>query len=355
MSELPPVQANRNGPWLVLGLVTVGLVLLVLGLAWWAGIGRSEEAGPVVARHFDRAAAQREAQALGSQLTTAIGGGQASRMLPQLEQLVRRYPGFADAHTLLAQAYIASGRPRSAYEELEKSLQLNPLQAELHELAGTIAVKLNRLDEAEKHYRAAVGQESRKAKPRLLLAQVLIQENKLDEAEKVILQALVLDSNSHTGYALLADVFARQDKLPLALQEIDKAIAHEPANNREVVIQYARTKSQLLRRANRPQEALQVLATLPARERLDMSIMDDMATCYAMMGEPGRAAAMFEQYLILDPTDDRAAARSVHWYLQAHDAANAQRMLQRLRQINPRAVELPDLEAQVKQAARGKG
>ena len=110
---------------------------------------------------------------------------------------------------------------------------------------------------------------------------------------------------------------------------------------------YIRRKAQLLRRNNKPNEALLTLQSLSDAQRADSRVMEEMATCWAMLGKPDKGAALFEQAMVLEPTRWDWVAQAARWRLKADDKKTARQHLAKLKQINPRAEAIAVLEAQL--------
>lgn len=298
---------------------------------------------------FDATLAQAELEALQEHFNqTGVKGLTADADLTAVRRFIEKYPRFALGRTLLAQVLIYANQLQGAYEQLVLSLDLDPNQPEVHLLAGTVACQLNRFDDAARHYSTAVGLEPSNARYRLYLAQVYFKQQKIEQARTTALEALRLDSSLHQAYALLADLYAQQNKLSLALTEIDHALAQAPATGRSTVLAYVRRKAQFLRRDNRPEEALLTLRSLGPSEQVRADVLEDMAICWSMLGEPAKSAALFEDALAMDPSQWRFAAAAARWRLRMGDRDAAQRHLDTLRKINPAAPEIPELEARLR-------
>ncbi len=346
-------QRGSSGTNVVLVLVLVGLAAATIALLYWRSVGRAMQeqqpqpaAGPAP---FDAASAQTELEALQEHFNqTGVRGLTADASLASVRRFVEKYPRFAPGRTLLAQVLIYANQLQGAYEQLVLSLDLDPNQPEVHLLAGTVACQLNRFDDATRHYSTAVGLEPSNARYRLYLAQVYFNQQKIEQARTTALEALRLDSSLHQAYALLADLYAQQNKLSLALTEIDHALAQAPATGRSTVLAYVRRKAQFLRRNNQPEESLLTLRSLGPSEQVRPDVLEDMAICWSMLGEPAKSAALFEDALAMDPSQWRFAAAAARWRLRMGDRDAAQRHLDTLRRINPSAPEIPELEAQLR-------
>src|SRR5690606_30912015 len=146
--------------------------------------------------------------------------------------------------------------------------------------AGTISEELGDLDRALVHYHHAVT--IAPSSPRYLsfLGNAYLLKGERAKATQTLLEAIRYDSSFHRAYGILATMMAEEGKLQLALQQIDKAIDNVPIAERPAQVNYLRFKARMLRRDNRPEEALQVLteALLPEEQLHKLSLADIAAT-----------------------------------------------------------------------------
>src|SRR5690606_9150670 len=126
----------------------------------------------------------------------------------------------------------------------------------------------------------------------------------------------------------------------MAVDQARRAVDLAPASEPERVVVYKRRWSALLRRANQPAEALAVLRGLTPPQQFEPGVMDDLAACWALLGQPERAAEHYESALLLDPANPVAAASAAHWHLEANQPERAERMIQRLRRLSPHSPKL---------------
>ncbi|GAB4194866.1 MAG: hypothetical protein Kow00105_09100 [Phycisphaeraceae bacterium] len=331
------------------------MVLLVLGGFAWFGGGR-EKRKPIIPElsaptDSQRTALQDQLAELGDLFGQAMEHGRdVQPILERLDGLIAQYPESAAAHLLRGQVLAYANQGEAALEAFEKSLEMEPRQAGVHVLAGTVAYKLRKLERARTHYETALSIEPGHSEYAVYLANV---QHKLGDdrsAVTTLLGALRRDSKCHSAYALLSDIYASQNKLSMALDQIERALEVLPEREPSARTAYVLKQAGLLRRANKPERALMSLAKLESGEQLRPDVMRATATCWAMLGKPGMAAEVYERALAVDPTNDHAAAEAVRWRLKAGDLDAARDNLNALRRINPRHVDLPDLEAEFDQA-----
>jgi len=359
LSTQKSLPVNRaTGGWskgslVVVVLVVVGVGAGILTVFYWSMQGRwlrhtaqrstQQDAGSA---KWDQSAADQELESLGKAFERIVSGThQTGTLIDAVRRVVQRYPKYAACRTLLAQVLIYDGQSDAAYQQLVLSLELDGQQPDVHLLAGTLAFQLEQIDQATGHYLAAVGIDPSTPRYRLHLAQAYISNHKDHEARQVLLEALRMDSSLHAAYASLADLYARQNQLALALTQIQKAIDHTDASQRGKQVFYYRQKSRLLRRDNRPADALLTLKRLKMPE-VDLGLIEDMAICWSMLGKPDQAAMLFEDAMVTNPTHAALVAGAVRWRIKAGDKETARRHLALLRRINPRSDVVTHLEAQ---------
>lgn len=341
-SESSPSPAGRSIPW-----IKLLVILLCLGVTGWyvyrVRHRQTSSAPAALTAGFDLRAAQAEVEALGQKVSHALATGLLG---PSIEQearaLVDRFPRFAPARTLLAQVLWSARQVPAAYEQLRLGLELDPKQASVQEMAGTLALELGRPDEAGTHFSRALDLEPREPRYRLDLANVYLRQREFDRAQRLFLEALQIDSDLHAAYSGLSDLFAQQNKLGLALEQAQRAVEHTPVSERPRQAIYLRKKANLLRRDNRPAEALQVLAMLTDGERQDPAVLAELAATHMMLGRPADAAELYHRAWENAPSRWELAAEAARYYQRAGHATAASQMLEQVRQINPQASVLSE-------------
>ena len=284
--------------------------------------------------------------------------------IDELAELLHDHPEHAPGHTLLGRMLQFHDRNAQALDHFETALELEPGDVELHLLAGTVAFGLGELDRAHRHYSEAVGLEPEHGVARLHLAQVQIERQEYDRARRTLLDTLALDDSLHGAYFALGTLYARQGRLPQAIDQVERALERLDDDQRDPryerrLVSYTRTHATLLRRANQPQAALDVLRELPAEHQMTLAVADDLALCWQMLGRPAHAARHYESLAMFSPDDERVPARAARWYIKAGDAVEARRQIEAVQRINPNAAVLDELRTELQaleaDPARGTG
>ncbi len=261
---------------------------------------------------------------------------------------LERHPDHAECRELYATLLIAVNRLEEGYGHLVGLLKAQTQRGDLHLLAGTVAKDRGDWAAAERHYRDAVAVDALNPAAHVHLGSVLTHKGEFDPARDALLTALRLDDGQHKAYRGLSEVFAKQGKLVPALTQIDKAIERVPEKDREAAIPYIRFKAMLLRRDNKPSEALHTLLySLSAQEQALEGVVDDLALCLTMDGRYAQAASIFEGQMRLRPFDPRPAVEATRLRLKAGDRDAAARHLEALKRIDPRQPAIAELQAQL--------
>ena len=298
--------------------------------------------------HVDAQALDDELTELGDRFGQVMENKRdAQPLINRIDALLARYPDSAAGHTLRGQVLMYSGRLDLAIGSLERSLEIEPRQAGIHRLTGTAAMKLDRLEVARHHYEQALSIEPDDGGHAVFLANVQHKLGNNDEAVTTLLAAIRHDSQLHSAYALLSDIYAGQNKPGLAMDQIKRAIETAPTGYTSTRVAYTLKRAALLRRDNQPAESLALLDALPPDARHRADVLRDTATSWALLGKPTMAAAHYEKVLMIDPSNDHAAAEAARWWLKAGEPEGARRNLKALRRINPRHAAIPDLDAAI--------
>jgi tetratricopeptide (TPR) repeat protein len=141
---------------------------------------------------------------------------------------VAQRPSNVLAHTMLAQALDADGRPDEAREHFLRATELNPHFALAQEGLGENLAKRGDLDDAIGHYRAAIHAKADFADAHDNLGVALGRQKQWSEAVAEIHEALRINPEYSTAHYNLAGVLADSGQKPAAVAEYRMALAQNP-------------------------------------------------------------------------------------------------------------------------------
>lgn len=265
---------------------------------------------------------------------TYLHKGKLAQAQAILEQLLEQYTAGAQAHLLVGKVRLSRDKPVEAYQHFLRSLELDPQQPEVHALAGTLAFEMGKVRQARAHYQKAAELDPENPQYPLYLAQVLLELDRPEEARIQLLRALRLDSTLSTAYATLAILAAKEGKPHMALDQINKAIAHAKSHTRKYAAYHVQ-KAKYLRRLNLPGQALNVLQTLPPSQQQQPPVLRSLARTYLMLSKPEKAAGIWALFFSLYPQNAEAAARAGLALLRADQQERARDFYHRARRVDP--------------------
>ena len=88
--------------------------------------------------------------------------GRFNEAVAPLEEVLKRFPNSAEAHTYLGRALLEQGKTAEAIPYLESAVALAPTSAQAHLLLAKAYVRTGRTAEAQPHFQAAARYEARK-------------------------------------------------------------------------------------------------------------------------------------------------------------------------------------------------
>lgn len=324
-------------------VVVAAVVIVAVGVL--AGALLLGGGGP---REPDPDAAQEQVQTLGQKLSLAIQHKRDVRpLLKPAAKLVEAHPDFAPAHTLEAQVLMAAGELKPAAAKLRRSLELGGEDAQVRSLLGAIHMKLGDRDAARSNYQAAISLDKDDPEHHVKLANLEYEAGDLEAAKRAALDALQANSAAHQAHMLLSQVYEQRGEPDLAQQQMVKALEVLGGEEEDTRVAYVRRRAAMLRRANRPEDALAALRELPAEFLYTMDIAPDVERTYGMMGQPMLAAAYYETLSSLEPMNPAPAAAAARWHLRADDPDAARAMLERVQRLDPRHPQLNELRREL--------
>ncbi|MEY3230566.1 MAG: hypothetical protein RL689_655 [Planctomycetota bacterium] len=235
-----------------------------------------------------------------------------------LREAITRHVAEQRLYVEYAEVLVATRREKEAYEQYEKALAAADGTHAIHLAAGTVASMIGRLDRAVEHFAAAQQADKTDWRAPLFLAQVQIKLSQNAEATKNLMLAVNLKPDAAIAWGSLAELELRDNKLSLAAQHVAKAREFEPGSTVWRVLE-----ARILKRENKPDEALALLAGLDAAQRLEPGVLNTMAECLGMLSRPGDAAKLYGEASQAQPLRGDLAMQAAVWHDRAGERAAA--------------------------------
>jgi len=225
--------------------------------------------------------------------------GDAAQARDILERLVQALPNSADARYELGLLLSDLGENRRAIEVLTQAVRINPRHAHAWRALGderTLVGDAGGADEAyARHIEASVND------PKLMEAAVALCENKLAMAERMLRGFLKIHPTDVSAIRMLGEIAARlrryDDAEKLFGRAIELAPGFEAARNCYAAILY---------RNGKPQEAIAQADLLLARSPRNPGYKAVKAAALSLVGEYEQAIGIFEQLLKTHPDQPKA-------------------------------------------------
>lgn len=235
-----------------------------------------------------------------------------------LREAITRHIAEQRLYVEYAEVLVATRREKEAYEQYEKALAAADGTHAIHLAAGSVASMIGRLDRAAEHFAAAQQADKKDWRAPLFLAQVQMKLSQNAEASKNLMLAVNLKPDAAIAWGSLAELELRDNKLSLATQHVAKARELEPGSTVWRVLE-----ARILKRENKPDEALALLAGLDAAQRLDPGVLATMADCLGMLSRPADAAKIYAEASQAQPLRGDLAMQAAQWHERAGDKAAA--------------------------------
>lgn len=294
-------------PLAVLLVVAVVVVVRLSNTAVTApSVGTPVAAGPTSAELIDIA-------------RQALKNSKTDHAEPALKDGVERFPSDQALRLTYAEVLLSRQKFAEAYEQYDRAVALGEDRAEYRFAAGMAASQAGLSDHAEAQWLRA--RELDRANPQypLFLAQLQRKAGRNADARANLMMAVKLDPALAVGWGTLAAIALDENHAGPALQHAEKAIALEPSQGLWRVL-----KAKILRRDNRPREALDAVLAMPRAERaLTPGALDEIAACHGLLNEPRAAADVYIQRLDEAPEDADAAYNAAIWLQRAADPERA--------------------------------
>lgn len=334
---LPPLPSRRGRvtpTFLIIVVLIVAItVLVVLALKPNSTPSQANGADSNLGQASNNAAPTQSAasnsqrvDAVLNAASTLVRDSKYSQAQAVLLQAAQEFPGEQRVQQELGNVYLAQQQVDSAYLAYSKALQIGPATSALELMAGSAANMSNRLEEAEGHFLAAQKGDPSDFKATIFLAQVQIKRERHDAAKANLLIASKLKPEAALPWGNLAEIALRENKLEIAKQHIAKARELDPGANIWRIIE-----ARILKRDNKPQEALEILIGLPEEEQFEPVILETMLQCYGMLTRSKDAAKLATRASDANPARGDLAMQAAQWCERASDIPAALEMATRAR------------------------
>ena len=243
---------------------------------------------------------------------------------------------------------VALQQTKEAYAAYEKAIASGEPTHAIQLAAGTVASMLGNTPRAREHFEAAQQLDKTDWKAPLFLAQMQIKQGDSLEASKNLLLAVKLKPDSAAAWGSLADLELRENKISLAAQHVAKARDLEPDSTLWRVLD-----ARILKRDNKPSEALEVLMGLDAAQRLEPGVLQTMGECLGLLSRPADAAVLYSDASDAQPSRGDLALAAAQWWERASQPANGLKYAQRAAEVGEE--HAAELVARLKSLAESHG
>lgn len=160
----------------------------------------------------------------------ALDNDDIKTAIERLNEAIRLYPPFPEAHSELGSLYLKKGELDKAAESLRRSLQLNAKNPSAQLNYGIVLLNQRKMFEAEKELEKAVLADETAAMPHFYLGIALLGLNYPDYAEKEFLKAVSLKDDEKTAQAhrYLGGIYWKKGDYKKATEELEKYVKAVP-------------------------------------------------------------------------------------------------------------------------------
>ncbi len=212
------------------------------------------------------------------------------------EQVISKYPDYADAYYNLGTIYLSKGLLRQAEKYLRRATELRPADASAWNNLGMIAAQEGRKEQATRYFQEAIRQNPQHVIALENLGKLCHDSGQYEEARKSFERALSIEPENPEVNYRLGMLYAQQDLADQARVYLEKAIELRPIypdalNNLGV----------LNIRTGKLSDAQAVLEEcVRVAPDFDVAYLN-LARVYAATGKPDRARAILRKLLEIHP------------------------------------------------------
>lgn len=232
-----------------------------------------------------------------------------------------------------------------AYEQYEAALAIGPRDPLIEFSAGTLAMSAGRPDRALEHYSMARTAEPGNAEIALFLGAVQHQLGMIPEAKASLLSSLTLDDSRAEAAAMLAQISLDENDAEIALSYVRRAREAEPEQ-----IAHRILEARILRRLNKPEEALTLLMALPEEQLFQPMVLELCGASMGLLNQRDEAAKLYERAMEHNPSEPEFVFQAALWHERA---GNTERAIELAKRASMMGHELASKMAERLSAAGG--
>ncbi|MEM0914137.1 MAG: tetratricopeptide repeat protein [Planctomycetota bacterium] len=289
------------------------------------------EAARVAEAEAQRRAIDDRVLEIGRRIDAAARNGRdLSPMIADLRDVIAEHPEHLDARRAIALAIGSRGDiPEEAYDHLTRTLGAEGDVAEMHAIAGNLALQTDDAAVAVAHYQRAVALDP--DEPRFLrqLAQAHLKAGDPDAAIAVVDAWIERGSDQPQPFLLRAQLLVEAGRIDDAERAMRQAHDRTLPDETAMRLAIALNRADLLRRLDRPVEAMGVLRLLTFDEQITKPVADSLAATWDRLDQQERAAVHYERIALMNPAATWAARAAADRYaaLDQPDKADTMRAL----------------------------
>jgi len=203
------------------------VVLVRLRLTPPKNSGPSPTLGTVSARDAAiPSAARKEYDAGTARLASDPSGG-----ITHFRKAIEQYPKYADAHLMMAIAFLKLNRPDDAAISVDKAIEVDPKFGRAYVLRGRLLLERSDFGKAEAALNESLRLDPKAWDTHFQLARCYYNTDRIDLALEQAREARDLPDSSPITHLLLADIYLKQDQKKEAIAELEAFAKAEPASS----------------------------------------------------------------------------------------------------------------------------
>jgi tetratricopeptide (TPR) repeat protein len=325
----------RHNPILFAVVLGVMLTIVIIGAVFLQNAPDPNKTNPSLDQKKSLEQIEAQFEPLRQTYMEQRGKIALDKLIAQATILAEKYPEFAAGQLFVGQLYFDKGDMKNAQRYIDASLKLDPDQGPVHLLAGNIALMQKDPKTAADHLSLAVKLEPSNAQYWLYLGQCYFDQQDWVQAQQCYEKAYELDSDMILALNGKADCQVKQNQIAQAVYTMQQAIDQTPTTKRKTKVVYLRKQAQLLSQIDKPSEALLVMGKLTEPEQAQPEVAAQTAGLWDQLGQPAKAAEVYENLLAKDLRNWDLAAKAAHWRIKAGNKEKAQQHLMHIQLINP--------------------